>query len=479
VQGCLALCAVGCYSAASAACSYAWSAITSSCFPQRRMHAARLRAMRNNRAGNIGSPLAGDDVFDEDDEELMSIDENTRLVRQPSISFKEQLTMSPIEKLWKYHRIPFKLLLNITVTVLITVFMISDNLQYASYVNASSENFRRMLNNAQADTLEGETRLYSVIEFQSSLNLSVSNYFNAPTTYLYAVNVSDSVAMTVLLRDGTKNTYQLTQDDPLGPFTSITPDMRAAVLNNIIHVTLEYILETTEPTYAGSGQYSTLEFTWFCDALYDFRIGGGCIEYSVDISASISGSAISVLARLDIALIVMCLWSILLTIRALYRSWLVYRFARYHLSQPIRRPTTTTSVSSQATSNNANHNNNNGGMNNNSSNTNNLGANANVASAGVHSGANVQQPSGPTVTSPSGNNTTDNNGNNNNNNNNVNNTINNNNTSDSFSHLDAFSWADVAFVDKMAFFNLWYVFLFSRKRTEQEGSGRRRRRRRR
>jgi hypothetical protein len=188
-----------------------------------------------------------------------------------------------------------------------------------------------------SSALAGETRLYSVSDFQTSLTSAVSGFYNYPSDSFYSASVAQSVPMMISFRNGSSHSYSLTATNPLGPFTDITPVTRQ-MLNEAVSIALTYELYTIEPTSAGSGQYSALNFTWYCNALYDFTVGGGCIEYSIDISATIVGARASVLERLDVAIIIVSSVSILLTVRSLYRAYIVYRFARLHLSiKPKRR----------------------------------------------------------------------------------------------------------------------------------------------
>ena len=145
----LAASIVGCATAIHAVFTWIIAVGTCACF--KRTPAPAVRSVRTARS----TQAADHDENDEDDDMLLVESETLGLLSEPSISFKEQMTMSPLEKLRKYHRIPFKLLFNLAVTALVTAFMISDNLQYASFVNASSTAFRKVLGNDQPDTLEG------------------------------------------------------------------------------------------------------------------------------------------------------------------------------------------------------------------------------------------------------------------------------------------------------------------------------------
>ncbi len=59
------------------------------------------------------------------------------LLNRPKMSLHEELVVSPWDKFRKYKRVPFKLVCNITVTALITAFIVISNQQYAAYVDSS------------------------------------------------------------------------------------------------------------------------------------------------------------------------------------------------------------------------------------------------------------------------------------------------------------------------------------------------------
>jgi mucolipin 3 len=263
----------------------------------------------------------------EEDDDII-LNPTTPLLSSRRPALQEELTMSPIEKFIKYRRIPFKLIANVTVVCLITAFMINDNLQYASFVNASSDGFRILLQNDNYDTLQGKTRVYSYDQFTNMLGTATAAYFEYPTTCLYPIQVDDDIEMKLHYLNGTTREFTLSPSNTLGPFSDPSSVNVRYLLNDLMKISVLYPFESVQSSYAGSGQYSDLLYTWQCEGIYDFSAGGGSITYFVDISASVTNSDHSILMKLDVCIIIMVIFSIILTARAFRRSYRVFTFAR-------------------------------------------------------------------------------------------------------------------------------------------------------
>ena len=292
-----------------------------------------VASFRRTTHGVNDGEIADDDDEDED-ETMVDTSSSTPLVgRRPTIS--EELTMSPLEKFRKYRRFPFKLLLNFAVATLITVFMVFNNQQYTSFVNSSSDAYRTLLKNDNYDTLSGKNRIYNYSNLQSCLQTATQRYFDLPSTSLFPVTVEDSLTMVLSYRNGTQLSFELTPAAPLGPFDAAASQAQWLLLH-LMNVDIKYRINSTQPSYSGSGHYDDLSYHWVCSATYDFSTGGGSVLYAIDVAAYIETGTFSIIVKLDSAIMALCFVSVLLTIRALRRSYRVFDFARKSLSQPRR-----------------------------------------------------------------------------------------------------------------------------------------------
>ena len=266
-----------------------------------------------------------------DDDDLISTSA-TPLIRARPMTIKDQLTLSPVEKLVKYRRIPFKLILNLAVVALITAYIVSDNQQYAGYVNAMSTSFRALLLN-DAATITGTSEILSLQDFTDTLGNATLNYFNYPDTSPYPVSVQGSASSVLTFTNGSTWQYSLFASDPLGPFGGDLPSLKSLVYS-LARLDVTYTFTTQQQPTAGSGRFATLTYIWNCNAIYDFTTGGGYIEYIIDLDSTVSNPSASELKNISIALIIVTLLSIILTVRALRNSWSVYQTAKFLLSKP-------------------------------------------------------------------------------------------------------------------------------------------------
>lgn len=88
------------------------------------------------------------------------------------------------------------------------------------------------------------------------------------------------------------------------------------------------------------GPFHTMKFKWSCAAEYDFADDSET-TYTVRISSTIPSGAVNRLYCINISLIVLCLISIALCLKSLYKSYQVYCYARRRLEiEPTEGDTT-------------------------------------------------------------------------------------------------------------------------------------------
>jgi hypothetical protein len=228
----------------------------------------------------------------------------------------------------------------VTVVILITAYMVNDNLQYGNFVNASSDGFRILLLNDNYDTLQGKTRVYNYAQLQTTVQTATTNYFGYPSTCLYPITVESEVIMNLVYLNDTSIEFRLTAANPLGPFADPDSSSSRYLLNDLREINVLYPFQSVQSSYSGSGQYADLLYKWDCVAIYDFGGGGGSISYWIDISARVENSDHSILMKLDICIIIVVIFSGFLTYRAFLRSYRVFSFARDALSRKFTLGTT-------------------------------------------------------------------------------------------------------------------------------------------
>ncbi|KJE88457.1 hypothetical protein CAOG_00111 [Capsaspora owczarzaki ATCC 30864] len=261
----------------------------------------------------------------------------------PRLSKKQQLTLSPWTKFTRFKRIPFKFILNVLVTALLTTRILLENGTYSTYVAHQHETFHQYF---RPDPDVWQSTLFSMTDVTSHLTNSVNNYaalttdcvshFSSKdpktghtfpivlTVQSYANNtpyISPDIDLTI-----SSHEYTLTQANPIGPFFG-NDTLDRPLFDNLYFMTAVYNLVSWQT----SSLVGTVQFTWRCEIQYDLTDGGGVVSVTVVISKQVADTTVQPFFTLDLLLLLFAICSLLLTIKALFKSYKIFMFARRRL----------------------------------------------------------------------------------------------------------------------------------------------------
>lgn len=237
---------------------------------------------------------------------------------------------------WKaYHRLPWKLAFDVLVVVLAVVVTVLTVSQTSLYANSTSDVF----DNTFGLGSQGETRVYNKLSLQTTCEAIVTNYYglhNLTLSHLYHHRLPDGSVVPALLtlqqyRDGlgawsderytlppsldtVVSTHNLTLEDPLGPLRNLTR------VQNVLSATVSFAIVSLNV-----GVFGAVPYEWKVTAVFEFVTGSGMAIFRLVSEKTIArGSSSLPPGQLVpcIALMAAATFSIFLSVRALYRSFL-------------------------------------------------------------------------------------------------------------------------------------------------------------
>lgn len=340
----------------------------------------RLAARRSyaSGAGSTISPLTP----------LTSVPEDangTTPLGQPSatpsrLSHLDRMTISPFDKFRRFGRVPVKFVLALGVVLSLTCFYIVQNLQTAAYIDGTTTTLRTLLGNPLSDdqTPAGGTILRTAPELRDHLQTAAQAYFILPNTSVCLYTVEKRIPITWTNTSGTYSDY-LTLDNPLGPMQDLDDYPLARWLQAVSFMTVEFFLETQQFQVEGATAIMDAKYRWHITGeSREMAAGNGTegIPYifsflshrhvcfgSVGQQSRVSPKTVDnvigrvtvrsigehlkcvhshfhvpgpfsvtsnrpTLIALNALVIAFALPSLLLTLKALYKSWFAYNYAR-------------------------------------------------------------------------------------------------------------------------------------------------------
>ncbi len=211
-----------------------------------------------------------------------------------------RLTLTSWQKWVRYHRFPWKMLID-GVTALVCVILVmliaSQSSSYSLNMNAS---LNQIFNPSSSPTAQTSiATLYDTPSFVQALNMFVNNYWNLPNVTLSRFGrfrdsrgkLQEPVLMLTRFNEsfydaekgsfvvgslGTTTTrYLLSHDDPLGPFTIGTS---SEIDQDLLQSTL-YCSITVEFQSLNVGLMGALPYRWSVVAEYSFVPGAGSCNF--------------------------------------------------------------------------------------------------------------------------------------------------------------------------------------------------------
>lgn len=238
---------------------------------------------------------------------------------------------------WRaYRRLPWKLAFDVTVAVLAVVVTVLAVSQTGLYANSCSDAFDNLFGMGP----QGETRIYDKDLLSTTVGNIVTRYFTLQNVTLSRLwhdrrngtilppvltleafpgglgmwdAVSRRYALPASLETVTTQ-YELTQTDPLGPLRNLS------LIQNLASARIAFDLVSLN-----IGVYGAVPYHWRVTAMFDFVTGGGvAIFRTVAEKSLVQTSATNVNAGRMVAplfLLAAAVFSIFLSVRALYRGW--------------------------------------------------------------------------------------------------------------------------------------------------------------
>lgn len=134
------------------------------------------------------------------------------------ISFNERLTLSPITKFKRHGKFPFKLMFHILCLVAVSGLILTRNIQFAAFTDATQSSLRHLLK----DKADQPEELYSVTQVKDHLKETVMEYLQYANSSVSPFTVEDTVSIQVQVFDGDDYSFVANMADPLGPLTTIS-----------------------------------------------------------------------------------------------------------------------------------------------------------------------------------------------------------------------------------------------------------------
>ena len=262
---------------------------------------------------------------------------------------KEELTLTSWEKWRKYRRWPWKMSIDVVTTIVCVLLVILLAAQTSSYSLNSNATFQNFFNLGNGPT----TQVYDTEQFLQASNMFINNYwtlgnlslsrfghFHKPGTMIPVDPLLRLTRYNSTRYNGDKfNTtnsvtvyttvYNLTRQDPLGPFTlgeSETADMD--LLQSTTHAEFSIVLKSLN-----IGPLGALPFRWNVVGSFSFVTGGGAANFRLRTSKTLMRSErgetiFGVHLGLSAFLFIWSLASLVLSVRAMIRDVRNYLLVR-------------------------------------------------------------------------------------------------------------------------------------------------------
>eukprot|EP01137_Pigoraptor_chileana_P007640 Opistho-2@53479 len=269
----------------------------------------------------------------------------TRVSKKPAISYKHRLTLSPWDKFRQFRRFPFKLTLNLLVTVLCTARVILATYQYNDYVNGQHAAFDALF---KPDPSSSKSSIYTIDGVLNNINGSVHGYFDYASSsvthmsifaadgqpYPIVMTLRHYVARHPFQKNATENfdqyptVHTLTASDPLGPLGALSSgESLRSLFDGLATITIEFRLDSIQM----GALISDVVYRWRCRCTYDLASGGGQAQFFLAIWKSVEMNRRGPFFLLDLFSLMLAICSIALTLKALHQSYRVFVFARSRL----------------------------------------------------------------------------------------------------------------------------------------------------
>eukprot|EP00040_Diaphanoeca_grandis_P011993 m.61240 g.61240 ORF g.61240 m.61240 type:complete len:720 (+) comp22953_c0_seq1:208-2367(+) len=255
-----------------------------------------------------------------------------------SLSYEEQLTMSPFEKFWTYRRFPAKFLLHVLVLTVSTTFVILNNNQFERFIAANEQSFKGALQHDENVDEFGRTQIQSVDGLFDHMRTSATSYFMYTNNTIGDVQIDVNYKITVEYWNGTTNIYKGTATSPgwwiLGEPAGKAIEAKRNATNALKLVQTQFQFENqllADPTSV-NGPYQSTKFSWTCTGNYDFT-NDALTVFLLQVKYRRAGM-IHVLVTLDGLTIFFCIASTLLSLKALRKAYRVFAYARTKLIKP-------------------------------------------------------------------------------------------------------------------------------------------------
>jgi len=264
----------------------------------------------------------------------------SRVQRQHSLharrrSFKERMMLSPLQKFARHKKFPWKLLIHLQTVLFALAYIFLHNFQFSSFVAANEASFRTVLGmETGLDTTALDfTAIYSVPDLVKTQDTALSNYFAYPLTSIGEVTVDEVVSIRMFFWNGTDATRQLTSESGGGPFSHLTQLEARELADSLERMTIHFIFNnklSATPEYQVYQPFVTVRFKWDVEAIWDFTDDAQA-AYKMRVRAIVQSGPVTALVTISVVLMCLCIGGIVLNIKALRKSYRVYRQARKRL----------------------------------------------------------------------------------------------------------------------------------------------------
>lgn len=308
-----------------------------------------------------------------------------------TIPASDRVFLSTWEKWLVYGRIPWKLLLHVILLILTTWQIVHINVRDAAYVRAAKRNFYYYFFPSDFDFEDRQFYLYTVDEAHSSVERAVTSFVRITTTSVDQIshpanpafcltpdnchhgrlevlrfvdddddNTGEDIPVSenlnaaeeeefddMRLTHTTRETYYI-HEGSLGPLSKdhgLRPEARvASYLRSVVNMNLVFRLQTEGPKNTGREC-----LIWEIRLFYDFQQRGqmvltlqSAVAYNCAPRPTISSLLSRTIHLIDICVIFFSAWTLVLSIRSVYNSWLLLRraerkIASEHSPTPRRR----------------------------------------------------------------------------------------------------------------------------------------------
>eukprot|EP00035_Acanthoeca_spectabilis_P009430 m.167202 g.167202 ORF g.167202 m.167202 type:complete len:992 (-) comp14722_c0_seq5:220-3195(-) len=263
----------------------------------------------------------------------------TRTERRSSLrarrrSFKERMTLTPLQKFARHGKFPWKLLCHLLTVLFAVSYICLHNVQFSSFVSANEQSFRSMLgfDSGLSTTALDFTAIYTVPQLETFIDSAITNYFKYSLTSIGEVSTESSLVMRQTFWNGTIATSEITAESG-GPFSNLTPHEARVYADSLEKIVINFIFRnklSATQKFEGYMPYATTRFKWDLEATWDFSDDAQAV-YLLRILATLEDGPVTVLVTLSVVIIFLCCTSIVLNVKALWKSLKVYRHTKQRL----------------------------------------------------------------------------------------------------------------------------------------------------